>query len=206
MRIVGLVKPLVLAASLGSVVVLQLPVAAGATGSGTLGSIRCSTLPTDPALEAPLYAQNEGASGAANGWWCQLPHATMAPAGFTELARRVTPIADLYSDYVTLYGPNAGGSDGSASGPQIRVTDEVNSSVAPPSHLKYTPVPKGAHVSLGHGVTAVEVRHRQSTTVVWRYPVRGVPKYLRAVAQVSVSGTGVPESAVVGVARHVQPD
>lgn len=188
--------------------VTVVPVTSGAAGSGTsLQSIRCTSMPTDPALAAPLYAQDEGASAKPDGWWCQLPHATMMPPGFAETSRSVAPVTDLYSTYQTDYGPKApNGTDGSSSGPQIAVSDDVNSAVTPPKHLKYPPLPKGTTVTLGHKVTA-KVYHRGiTTTVAWHYPLQGVPAYLHAVAEVTVRGIGMPESVVVGVARHVRPN
>lgn len=177
----------------------------GATGSNTLRALKCTAMRTDPALEAPLYAQREGANGSADGWWCQLPHATMVPSGFRQVSRSVAPLADLYSNYTTQYGLDVHAADGSGSGHEILVTDDVNSSVASPSHLRYPAPSKGSTVSLGHGVEATVFRQGSTDTVTWRYPVHGVPKYLRAVAQVTVSGTGEPESVVIGVARHVRP-
>ena len=118
-------------------------------------------------------------------------------------------MADLYSDYTTQYGPTsgAGGAGSQGAGHRILVTDDVNSSVMPPTRLRVPTAAEGQHRwRSGHGVTAAIVRQGSTATVTWRYPVHGVPKYLRAVAQVTVSGTGVPESAVVGVARHVRPD
>ena len=43
------------------------------------------------------------------------------------------------------------------------------------------------------------------TDVSWSFPTTGVPKYLSAVSYVTVAGFGVPASAVIGVAKHVQP-
>ncbi len=184
--------------------------AAGATTSATSSSLRslhCSPMPTDPALEAPLYAQDEGANGSPDGWWCQLPHATMVPPGFEQVVRSVAPLANLYADYQTEYAPATGATRATLNpGPTIQVTDDVNSSVAPPRHLSYPPLPKGTKVSLRHGVTASVHHQGDTTTVTWRFPLHGVPRYLRAVAEVTVRGSGVPGSAVVGVARHVRPD
>lgn len=188
---------------IAAVGLLALPTAAAAGTSGRLQPLRCRPMATDPALEAPLYAQDQGASGRPDGWWCQLPHATMVPSGFEQLSRRVAPLADLYADYETQYGPV--GSAGGQSGPMILVTDDVNSSVAPPPHLSYPPLPRGHEVSLAGGVTATLVRSGQTTTVTWKFPLHGVPKYLRAVAEVTVRASEVPESTVLGVAEHVRP-
>jgi hypothetical protein len=184
------------------------PAAVASAASGSLGPIHCTPMRTDPALEAPLYAQQAGANGSPDGWWCQLPHATMVPSGYRQVVRTVAPLADLYSDYTTQYGPTTGarGAGRPNAGHEILVTDYVDSSVMPPTRLHYPPPAKGSKVALGHGVTATMVRQGSTVSVTWRYPVHGVPKYLRAVAQVTVSGTGEPQSVVVGVARHVQPD
>ena len=42
--------------------------------------------------------------------------------------------------------------------------------------------------------------------VSWGYPTAGVPKYLSAVASVTVAGFDVPTSAVIAVAKHVAPN
>lgn len=187
--------------------IVLLPASAGASSSGSLQALTCTTMRTDPALEAPLYAQNEGASGASDGWWCQLPHLTVVPAGFQQIVRTVAPQPDLYSDYETQYGPPTRAAPHVlGSGPGILVTDDVNSAVTPPSHLRYPSLPQGSSVSLGHGVTAVESREGSTTTVTWHYPVHGVPKYLQSVAEVTVSGSQVPASEVLDVARHVRPN
>lgn len=186
---------------------LLAPPSAGASGSTTLQKLACTTMRTDPALEAPLYAQNQGANGSSDGWWCQLPHLTKVPSGFRQIVRTVAPLPSLYSDYETQYGPaNGSAAHVLGTGPGILLTDDVNSAVMVPSHLTYPSLPKGSSVSLGHGVTAV-VSHQGSTTrVTWRYPSRGVPKYLHSVVQVTVSGTGVPSSEVLAVARQVRPN
>ena len=65
----------------------------GATGTlGPLKSVGCAPLADDPAVEAPLYAQQEGASSRSDGWWCQLPHATQVPGGLLPLRRDVAPL------------------------------------------------------------------------------------------------------------------
>jgi hypothetical protein len=186
---------------------LLAPSSAGASGSATLQKLPCTTMRTDPALEAPLYAQNEGANGSSDGWWCQLPHLTEVPSGFRQIVRTVAPLPNLYSNYETQYGPPTGGAAHVlGSGPGILLTDDVNGAVMVPSHLTYPSLPKGSSVSLGHGVTAVVSRQGTTTRVTWRYPSRGIPKYLHTVVQVTVSGTGVPASEVVAVARQVRPD
>jgi hypothetical protein len=181
---------------------------AEASGVGPLHPLRCTPMSSDPALEAPLYAQEEGAGGGPDGWWCQLPHATEMPAGFVQLQRGVAPLANLYAVYSTNYGNrgSGGASIGSATKPGIVVSADVNSSVAPPAHLQYPPAPRGKKVVVARGVTGTMVVNGGSATLTWRYPTSGVPRYLRAVATVTVSGTGVTEGAVLNVARHVTPD
>src|SRR3984957_15089203 len=87
------------------------PPGAGAAPSpsvnlGPLRPVSCKTLPSDPPLEAPLYAQNAGASPMADGWWCQLPHATRMPASFVAVQRELIPLPNLYGLYSTTYAPS----------------------------------------------------------------------------------------------------
>jgi hypothetical protein len=195
------------AMAVASTGIMAVPGSAAANGSGPIQKLPCTTMRTDPALEAPLYAQNEGADGAPDGWWCQLPHLTIVPSGYRQIIRSVAPLPNLYSNYETQYG--LGGADVThslGSGPGILLTDDVNSAVMVPSHLRYPALPKGSSVSLGHGVTAVVSRKGGTTSVTWHYPDHGVPKYLQPVVQVNVSGTGLPAAEVVNVARHVRPD
>ena len=70
---------------------------------GPLRPVSCKALPSDPPLEAPLYAQNAGASAMADGWWCQLPHATRMPASFEAVQRELIPLPNLYGLYSTTY-------------------------------------------------------------------------------------------------------
>jgi hypothetical protein len=156
---------------------------------------------SDPQLQAPLYAQNDGASGSADGWWCQLPHATQLPAGFVPVVRSVAPLANDYALYSTQYGKHRNAS----AGPNIVVSSDVES-VQSPGRLDYGPRSSGKTVVLHKGVKATVSSADGSVEVTWQYPTHGVPKYLRAVATVSVTGTGVPKSVVVAVARHVEPD
>ena len=64
----------------------------------------------------------------------------------------------------------------------------------------------GRRVALAKGITATVVTQGRSVVVTWPYPSSNVPPYLRAVASITVTGTGVPESVVLGVAKHVKPD
>ena len=76
----------------------------------------------------------------------------------------------------------------------------------PRGPLQYPATPAGKKVQLSKGVTATVVTAKNSVRVVWRYPTRGVPRYLQGVATVTVTGTGLPAATVVAVARHVEPN
>ncbi|HVX21129.1 MAG TPA: hypothetical protein VHB02_07265 [Acidimicrobiales bacterium] len=193
--------------------VVAVPTVAVASGGGTAGAaapgrlhpVRCAPLPHDPPVEAPGYARKAGASGGADGWWCQLPHATTLPAGLVAVDRSVAPLPGTYAVYATRYA-HKGTTTGSR-GPSITVSMDVASSVRPPAHLHYPNVPAaGRRLSLARGVDATASTSHGTTTVTWRYPRTGVPRYLRTVATVTVTGDGVPRATVVAVARHVRPD
>ena len=173
-----------------------------------LHAVRCGPLPGDPALEAPGYAQEDGASGGKDGWWCQLPHATQVPANFTAFRRTVSPLPHTYADYGTEYVPRGTGNLAAAQahGPTITVSADVNSTVTPPVHLRYPSEGGGRKVSLGSGVQGTMTAADGIVTVSWRFPTKGAPKYLRAVVGVTVTGTHVPGTTVVAVARQVRPD
>jgi hypothetical protein len=189
------------------------PPGAGAAPSpsvnlGPLRPVSCKTLPSDPPLEAPLYAQNAGASPMADGWWCQLPHATRMPASFVAVQRELIPLPNLYGLYSTTYAPPTptGAQSGGAKQSSIVVAPEVNGAVTP-GKIQRSPAPAGGRrVALGKGITATVVAQGRSVVVTWPYPSSNVPPYLRAVASITVTGTGVPESVVLGVAKHVKPD
>ncbi len=183
---------------------------AGASGVGSLHSLRCTRLATDPPLEAPQYAQDEGASGGTDAWWCQMPHATMVPANYVELKRGVAPLTFPYSLYSTNYGveSKAGPTASIGTGiPGVEVTVDFNSTVdRAPGRLQYPPEPAGKKVTIARGVTGTLVTASNDIRVVWRYPTKGVPRYLQGVATVTVTGTGLPAATVLGIARHVEPD
>jgi hypothetical protein len=184
---------------------------AGAAAPASVGSLRpvaCKPLPSDPPLEAPTYAQNAGASPIADGWWCQLPHATRMPANFVAVQRTVVPLPNLYGQYTTTFAPPmaAGESSQPANGSSIVVAPEVNGAVAPGKTQRAAPPPGGRKVALAKGITVSVVSKGRSVVVTWPYPSSKVPPYLRAVASITVTGTGVPESVVLAVAKHVKPD
>src|SRR5271154_5450054 len=83
---------------------LSPPVAATST-LGSLRSVGCAPLAGDPSIEAPLYAQQEGASSKSDGWWCQLPSATQVPGGLLPLRRDVAPLPQNFAIYETVYSP-----------------------------------------------------------------------------------------------------
>ena len=58
---------------------------------------------SDPSIEAPLYAQQKGASAKSDGWWCQLPHATQVPGGLVPLRRDSAPLPNNYDLDQTVY-------------------------------------------------------------------------------------------------------
>ncbi|HEY1733882.1 MAG TPA: hypothetical protein VGG23_05495 [Acidimicrobiales bacterium] len=195
----------------GSVpLVLSQPGTAGAAVEiGPLHPVSCGPLPGDPPLETPGYAEQDGAGAGSGNWWCELPHATAMPSNFVAFRRSVSPISGgTYADYGTEYVLRGRGTQtaAEAGGPTITVSSEVNSTVSPPAHLHYPQPGKGRVVSLGHGVEAMVTSTDGIVTASWRYPSSGVPKYLRAVVQVSVVGTHVPRSTVLAVARQVRPD
>lgn len=192
--------------------VLTLAVVAGAPAgaapvasrlvSGPVRPVACRPLATDPQLQAPLYAQNEGASGAADEWWCELPHATRMLAGYVAVQRDVAPLADDYAYYTTEFarrGAKAG------SGPTVMVTDDVES-VQDPGALHYGRTPPGRKFRVAKGVTGYISSSDGSTQATWRFPTRGVPRYLQAVATVTVLGNGVSAPTIEAIARSVEPD
>jgi hypothetical protein len=177
---------------------------------GTLHSIPCKPLASDPPIESPLYAQQEGASGVPDGWWCQLPHATAVPAGLSAYLRNVAPLPSGYALFSTTFssapGATTAASQNTAGPEMIVVSADVNSAVSP-GITKHGPVPSGGQkVSLGKGVKASVISNGNSVQVTWSYPISGVPSYLRAVSTVSVTGTNLPKSVVIAVAKQVRPD
>jgi hypothetical protein len=184
-------------------------VASGTSSVGALRPVACKAMPSDPPLEAPLYAQNAGARGGNDGWWCQLPHASQIPGSFVAIQRVVVPLPNLYGLYATTYAPAAATTESAsqlASRASIVVAPRVNGAVNPGTIERLPPPSGGRTVTLAKGVTATVVAKGRSVVVTWPYPSSKTPPYLRAVASVTVTGTGVPESVVVAVAKHVEPD
>ena len=200
----------VVVALAGSVpLVLSQPGTAGAAVEiGPLHSVSCGPLPGDPPLETPGYAQQGGAGGGTDSWWCELPHATEMPSNYVAFRRSVSPLPNTYADYGTEFVPKGTGklSAAEVNGPTITVSSDVNSTVTPPTHLRYPHLGGGRTVPLQRGVEAAVTSTDGIVTVSWRFPSSGVPKYLRAVVGVTVTGTHVPESTVLAVARQVRPD
>jgi hypothetical protein len=183
------------------------PVAATNT-LGPLKSVGCAPMASDPAIEAPLYAQQEGASSKSDGWWCQLPHATEVPGGLLPLRRDAAPLPQNFAVYETVYSPAGTAEDDSitANGPAAIVVEvKVNSAVAPGKTARAPQFSSSQQVVLKKGVTANVLTSGGQTDVSWSLPTTGVPKYLSPVSYVTVAGFGVPPSKVIAVAKHVQP-
>jgi hypothetical protein len=184
---------------------------AGATSAGNAGPaaaglafLTCRPLASDPPLEAPEYALDEGARGGNDSWWCQLPHATQVPVGYGPASRYVAPLPNDYADYSTEY--TKGGSTGATDpASNLVVTADVNSAVTPGVTVHKAPK-GGQQVKLTNGVTADVVVSGKSVSVGWSYPTTGVPSYLQGVSSMSVVGTNLPPATVVAVAGHVEPD
>ena len=162
---------------------------------------------SDPQLEAPLYAQQKGASGKADAWWCQLPHATQLPGGLVPLRRDVAPLPNGYAIEETVYARSSLPRDASISTktPSIIVEVKLNSVVAPTNTAHAPQFSSPNTVTLKKGVTASVETSAGRTDVSWAYPTAGVPRYLVAVASVTVAGFDVPASTVIAVAKHVKP-
>ena len=187
------------------------PPSAGAASVPALGSLQsapCTVKAGDPPIEAPLYAQQLGASPRSDGWWCQLPHATQIPSALTELRRDVAPLPNNHALYETIFTPRglAFGTSLRTKGlPYLIVSEQVDSSIAP-NRATHTPqFSSGPAIELKPGVRAYVSVQGNSTAVTFAYPSNGVPKYLFAVTYVTVSGANVPLSTVVAVAKKVRP-
>ena len=181
----------------------------GATSTlGPLTSVGCAPTAAEPSIEAPLYAQKEGASPKSDGWWCQLPHATEVPAGLLPLRRDVAPLPQNFALYQTVYAPAGTAKDDSitANGPPAIVVEvKANSAVAPGKTARIPQFTSSQKVVLKKGITAYVLSGSGQTDVSWSLPTTGVPRYLSPVTYVTVAGFGVPASAVIAVAKHVQP-
>jgi hypothetical protein len=182
---------------------------AGAATVGLLKPVRCAPMAADPALEAPLYAQQKGASPKSDAWWCQLPHATQVPGGLVPLRRDVAPLPKGYAIEETVYSSAGQAKDASITSkgpPTIIVEVKLNSAVAPGPTDHVPQFSSSKQVTLKKGVTANVLTNSGQADVSWGYPTTGVPKYLTAVASVTVAGFDVPASAVIAVAKHVAPN
>jgi hypothetical protein len=192
---------------------VPVPLALGQPGTagaavvpGPMKPVACTAVSGEPAVAAPYWAQQEGAGGETSGWWCQLPHATEMPANFVAISRTVDPLPSTYADFTTEYVPEGSATAAVGTGASITVAPDVDSGVAAPVHLQYPRQRHGTVVTLPHGVQATLVSSKHLVSVHWRYPTSGVPKYLQGVATVTVTGSDVPKSTVLAVARTVQPD
>jgi hypothetical protein len=184
------------------------PPVAATTTVGTLRAVPCAPMASDPSIEAPLYAQQEGASAKSDGWWCQLPHATQVPAGLVPLRRDSAPLPNNYDLDQTVYSSAGRAKDASITvhGPPALIVEvKVNSAVSPMTTARAPQFAGAGTVVLKKGITANVLTGSGQTDVSWAFPTSGVPKYLRAVSSVTVAGFGVPASAVIAVAKHVAP-
>jgi hypothetical protein len=165
-------------------------------------------LASDPAIEAPLYAQQKGASPKSDGWWCQLPHATQVPDGLVALRRDSAPLPNNYDLDQTVYSPAGLAKDASITthGPPALIVEvKVNSAVAPGATARVPQFSSSRKVVLKKGITANVLTDSGQTDVSWAFSTSGVPRYLSAVVSVTVAGFGVPASEVISVAKHVAP-
>ena len=184
------------------------PSVGASSNLGPLKSVGCAPLAAEPSVEAPLYAQQEGASSKSDGWWCQLPHATQVPGGLVPLRRDVAPLPNNFATYQTVYTPAGTAKDESitANGPPAIVVEaNVNSAVAPGKTARAPQFSSSQKVVLEKGVTANVLTSGGQTDVSWAFSMTGAPKYLSPVSYVTVAGFGVPASAVIAVAKHVRP-
>jgi hypothetical protein len=182
---------------------------AATTPLGPLKSVACRPMASDPAIEAPLYAQQKGASPKSDGWWCQLPHATQLPNGLVPLRRDSAPLPNNYALDETVYSSAGRAKDASISahGPPVIVVEvKVNSAVAPGATARVPQFSSTRKVVLKKGITANVLTDSGQSDVSWAFPTSGVPKYLSAVSSVTVAGFDVPASVVIAVAKHVAPN
>ena len=175
---------------------------------GPLKSVGCAPLAAEPSVEAPLYAQQEGASSKSDGWWCQLPHATQVPDGLLPLRRDVAPLPNNFAIYQTVYSPAGTARDESitANGPPAIVVEvNVNSAVTPGNTARTPQFSSSQKVVLKKGIQANVLTTGGQTDVTWSFSTTGAAKYLSPVSYVTVAGFGVPASSVIAVAKHVRP-
>jgi hypothetical protein len=198
-----------LCAVVPTVPVMWLGSSAGATTTlGPLKSVACKPMASDPAIEAPLYAQQAGASGSSDGWWCQLPHATRVPGGLVPLRRDSAPLPNNYDLDETVYATAGTARDDSITNngpPAVIVEVKVNSAVVPGATARVPEFSSAHEVVLKKGVTAYVLTESGQTDVSWGFRTAHVPKYLSAVASITVAGYDVPASAVIAMAKHVAP-
>ena len=163
---------------------------------------------SDPALQAPLYAEQKGATSKADGWWCQLPHATQIPEGLVPLRRDVAPLPNSFAIEETVYSLASSAKDVSITSkgpPAIIVEVKTNSAVTPGPTAHVAEFSSSKKVTLKKGVTAYLLSGSGQTDVSWAFPTTGVPKYLAAVTSVTVAGFRVPAAVVIAVAKQVAP-
>jgi hypothetical protein len=130
------------------------------------------------------------------------------PSGLVPLRRNVAPLPQNYAIYQTVYSPAGTAKDESitANGPAAIIVEvKANSSIAPGTAARVPQFSSSKTVVLKKGITADVLTSGGQTDVTWAFPTTGVPKYLSPVSYVTVAGFGVPASAVIGVAKHVQP-
>jgi hypothetical protein len=177
----------------------------------TLTNAACKPLTGDPVIQAPPYAQEKGAKGSSDGWWCELPHATKVPAGLVLRRRFFIPVyGTTYGEYWTWYGPPSKGAATATATPGtttegIVVSDLVYSEALAPTTLKHEPLPKGKRVEVASGLWGVETVKGDTVHVTFRFRQKGAPRYLTSVATVTVIGNKVPAATVLAVARLVNP-
>ena len=82
---------------------------------------------------------------------------------------------------------------------------KANSAVAPGKTARTPQFTSSQKVVLKKGIAANVLTNGGQTDVSWSFPTTGVPRYLSAVSSVTVAGFGVPASAVIAVAKHIQP-
>jgi hypothetical protein len=205
-----------LCASVAAVILVAVPIDlqwAGASGV-TLDRVKCTTLPGDPLIEAPGYAQEKGANGLTDGWWCQLPHATEVPSGLVARRRFFIPANNTtYGDYWTWYGPPSKGRATRTAAPTptiegVVVADFVYAEATAPKRLVHQPAVKGGkRVELEPGLWGTESVTKTTVQFTFRFPTngKGVPKYLTSVATVTVIGWKESFATVLAVARQVRP-
>jgi hypothetical protein len=130
------------------------------------------------------------------------------PGGLHPLRRDAAPLPQNFAIYETVYSPTGTAKDDSitANGPPAIVVEvKVNSAVAPNKTARTPQFSSSQQVVLKKGVTANVLTSGGQTDVSWSFPTTGVPRYLSPVSYVTVAGFGVPASAVIAVAKHVQP-